>query len=82
MRTDTAGEIAEMVDGERNIGGQCFAYRLAIIPGFGFGNGLQVFFNTVGDTVQDQRPLCRAGHAPGILGGVRGIQRQFHIGGI
>ncbi|MNL44006.1 hypothetical protein D3C87_1665490 [compost metagenome] len=80
LRPDAAREIAEVVDGERNIGRERFTHRLAVIPGLGFGHGLEVGLDAVGDPVQDQGALGDAGLAPGVLGGVGGVQRQLDVG--
>ena len=32
LRADGAGEVAEVVDGQRDVGGQRLAYRLAVVP--------------------------------------------------
>ena len=80
LRADAAGEIAEVVDSQRYVGRQRLAHRLAIVPGLGLGDGLQVLFDPVGDAVQQQGAFRHAGLAPGVLGGVGGVQRLFDIG--
>ena len=61
-----AGEVAEVVDGQRHVGGQGLADRLAVVPGLGERRAwLQVLLDPVGDLVQDRGPLGRRGLAPG-----------------
>ena len=79
LRADAAGEIAEVVDSQRYVGRQRLAHRLAIVPGLGLGDGLQVLFDPVGDAVQQQGAFRHAGLAPGVLGGVGGVQRLFDV---
>ena len=80
LGADAAGEIAEMVDGERDVRGHGLADRLAIVPGLGLGQQGKVLLHPVGDAIKDQRPFGRAGASPGILSGMGGIERQFDIG--
>ncbi|MNX94644.1 hypothetical protein D3C86_1268820 [compost metagenome] len=80
LRANAAGEIAEVVDGQRDVGGKRFTHRLAVVPGLGLGDGLQVLLHAVGDTVQDQGALGDAGLAPAVPGGVSGVQRQLDVG--
>ena len=79
LRADAAGEITEMVDGQRNVGIHRFADRLAVVDGFRRGDQAQVLFDAVGDAVQDIGALGRRGLAPGILGGMGGVQRQLDV---
>ena len=46
---DAAGEIAEMVDGQGNVGVASLADRLAVVEGLGKGEKLQILFHPVGD---------------------------------
>ena len=68
-----------MVDGERNVGVQRFADRLAVIDGLGIGQQFQVGFQTVGDPEQDVGAGRRIGLAPLREGSVGGIQCQLDI---
>ncbi len=79
LGADTAGEIAEMVDGQRDVGIGRFAQRLAIVPGLGFGDQGQVVLDTLGDGQQDVGAFGDRSAAPGGAGGVRGIQRAFDV---
>ena len=80
LRADRAGEIAEMVDRQRDVGGGRLADRLAVVPGLGEREHLQIRLHPVGDLVEDLRPLGRARSAPGVLGGVRGVERGLDVG--
>jgi hypothetical protein len=42
LRPDRPGEVAEVVDGERDVGGQRLPDRLAVLPGLGDGELGQV----------------------------------------
>ena len=42
---------------------------------------IEIVFHAVGDAVEDQRAGRGAGLAPGILGLVGGVERQFYVGG-
>ena len=46
-----AGEVAEVVDRQRQVGGQRLADRLAVVPGLGDGEHLEVLLDPVGDLV-------------------------------
>ena len=74
------GEIAEVIDRQRDVGVQRLADRLAVVPGFGDRDRLQVLLDPVGDLVQDHRPLGRRRLAPRGCRGVRGVQRLLDIG--
>ena len=60
LSADRAGEIAEMVDGERDVGGHRLADRLAVVPSLGERNLLQIRLHAVGDLVEHLRPFGRA----------------------
>ena len=82
LSADRAGEIAEMVDGEWNVGSHRLADRLAIVPCLGERNLLQIRLNPVGDLVEDLRPFGDGGAPPGILRGMRGIERGLDVRGV
>ena len=82
LGADRAGEVAEMVDGERQVGGRRLADRLAVVPGLGEREQLEVLLHAVGDPVEDQRALGGAGAAPGVLGGVGGVERGLDVLGV
>ncbi len=74
-----AGEIAEMVDRERQVGGAGLADRLAVVPGLGDREALEILFHAVGDLVQDRGALGDAGAAPGALGGMRRVEGGLDV---
>ena len=74
-----AGEIAEVIDRERQVGGLGLADRLAVVDGLDHGQHVELLLDAVGDAQQRQRALRRRGVAPGVLGGVRGVKRQFDV---
>ena len=82
LGADAAGEVAEMVGGQRHVGVQRLAHGLAVVPGLGDGEHFQVGFDAVGDLQQDQRAVLHGGPAPGIGGGVGSVQRAVDVGGI
>src|SRR5262245_50702322 len=82
LRAHTRGEIAEMIDGKRNVGEARLADRLAVVDGFHCGENLQVVLHAVGDLVEDLRALGRSGRAPGVLRLVRGVERKLDVGGL
>ena len=79
---DDACEIAEMVDAERHVGGCRLADRLAVVPGLGLGQYGEVVIHRLGDPVEQNAALGHAGRPPGVLCGMRGIQRQFDVLGV
>ncbi len=79
LRPHGAREVAEVVDGQRNVGRHGLAQRLAVVDGFSHRDGQQVGFHAVGDLQQDVGPVRRGGLAPGRLGLVRGVQRGVHV---
>ncbi len=82
LGTDATGEVAEVVGGQRDIGVERLAHRLAVVPGLGDGEHLQVLLDAVGDLQQDQRTRLDAGLAPGIGGGMGGVQGLLDVGGV
>ena len=82
LRADRAGEIAEMVDGERQVGRHRLADRLAVIPCLDNGQLFQIGFHPVGDAVEDERPFGDGCAAPAILRGMGGVQRKIDVAGI
>ena len=65
LGADGGGEVAEVVGGERDVGVEGLADRLAVVPGFGDGEHLEVLVDPVGDLVQDGGALGDGGLAPG-----------------
>ena len=82
LSAHASGEIAEMIDGERNIGEGCLADRLAVVDGLDRGENLQVLLHAVGNFVEDLCPLGRRGIAPGVLRLMRRVERKLDIGGL
>ena len=80
LGADRAGEVAEVVDGQRHVGGGGLADRLAVVPGLGPGQQVDVRLHPVGDAVQDQRALGDAGPAPGVLRRVGGVEGGLDVG--
>ncbi len=54
LGADATGEVAEVVGGEGNVRVKGFAHGLAVVPGFGDGEHLEVLLDAVGDLQQDQ----------------------------
>ena len=79
LGADGGGEVAEVVGGERDVGVEGFADRLAVVPGFGDGEHLEVLVDPVGDLVQDRGALGDGGLAPGRCDLVGGVQRQLDV---
>ncbi len=78
---DAAGEVAEMINRERQVGSGRLADRLAVVPRLGEREQIELGLHSIGDTVEDHRALGRAGAAPAVLRGMRGVERLFDIGG-
>ena len=73
------GEVAEVVDRERQVGGEGLADRLAVLPGLGDGQHLEVLLDAVGDAVQDERALGERRPAPRGCGSVRGVEGRLDV---
>src|SRR5690606_26474070 len=73
------GKVAEVVSRQWDVGVQGFTHGLAVVPGFGDGEFFQVGFDAVGDLQQDQRALLHGSLAPGIGGGMGGVQGLVDI---
>ena len=82
LRADAGGEIAEMIDGERDVGEGRLADRLAVVDGLDRGEHLEVLLHAVGDLVEDLGALGGCGVAPGVLGLMRGVERKLDVGGL
>ncbi len=79
LRAQTAREIAEMVDRQRQVGGGRLADRLAVVDRLDQREEVQLLLHPIGDLQQDAAALGGRGAAPGVLGLVRGVQRQLDI---
>ena len=74
LGADAAGEVAEVVGGQGNVGVEGLAHGLAVVPGLGDGEQFQVLLDALGDLQQDVRTLLHRGTAPGVGGGVGGVE--------
>jgi hypothetical protein len=81
LRAHATGEITKVVHRERNVGIQGFADRLAVVDGLGVGQQFEVGFDAVGNFEQDVAARGGIGFAPGVSGGVGGVQCQFDVFG-
>ncbi len=72
LSANTAREIAEVIDGQGKIGVKRLAHRLAVVPGLGDGQHLEVVLDTLGD-LQQQVGTLGDGRLP--PGGSRGVGR-------
>ncbi|CAH0263676.1 hypothetical protein SRABI76_03553 [Microbacterium oxydans] len=79
LRPQHAGEVAEVVDRERDVGGERLAHRLAVLPGLGDGDLLEVLLDAVGDPVEDDGALRRARLAPAREGLPRDLDRPIDV---
>ena len=79
LRTNTTGKVAEVVDGQWYVSSQSFAYGLAVVPGFGHGDLLQICFQTIGNFEQQIGALLHGRAAPGILGCMGSIQCKINV---
>ena len=75
-----AGEIAPVIDDERHVGMGRLADRLAVVERLDQRQQVEIGFQLVGDLVEDARAFGDRGLAPGILGLVGGIEREFDVG--
>ena len=76
---DTAGKIAEVVDGQRHIGAARFADRLAVVHGLGKREQLEILLEPVGHAIEDLCALGRGHARPALLSPVSSVQRCLHI---
>jgi len=72
-------EVSEVIDREREVCGQGFTDRLAVIKGFGERKHLKIGFDAISDLEQHCRTFGGGGTTPCPLGGVRGVEREFDI---
>ncbi|GAA2928032.1 hypothetical protein GCM10020221_24950 [Streptomyces thioluteus] len=68
-----------MVDGQGDVGGQGLAYRFAVLPGLGDGEGFEVFLHAVGDAEEDGGPVRGGGAGPAGGRGMGGVQGAFDV---
>ena len=79
LRTQGTREIAKVIGGERDVGIQRFANRLAVVHGFGIGQQLQIGLDAIRDFQQHIGAGRGIGLAPFFGGGVGGVQCQLHV---
>ena len=77
-----AGEITEVVDGQRQVDGGRFPDRLAVVPGLGAGQQFEVRLDPVSDRFRISARSAGAGAAPGIRGGMGGIKGRVDVCGV
>ena len=81
LRPQAAGEVAEVVDGQRNVGVERLADRLAVVHRLGIGEQLEVLLQAVGDLQQHVGALGGGGAAPLVGGGMGGVEGEFDVFG-
>jgi hypothetical protein len=79
LRPDGGGEVAEVVRGQRDVGGQRLAHSLAVVPGFGDRKHLQVLVDPVRNPVQYGGTLGDGGFAPARSCLMRGVEGQVDV---
>ena len=79
LRPNAAGEIAEMIDRQRQIGALGFADRLAVVDRLDEGEKIELLLDPVGDAQKRERALRRRRAPPGLPRGMRGIEGEFDI---
>ena len=82
LRAQAAGEGAEVIDRQRQVGVERFADRFAVIPALRHRQILEVGLNTVGNLQQQIGALLSRRFAPGVGGPMRRIQGEVDIFGI
>ena len=81
LGAQAAGEVAEVIDRQRDIGIQRLADRLAVVHRLRIRQQLQVLLDPVGDPQQHVGPFG-GGHGGPLRGrAVCGVQRAFDVGG-
>ena len=79
LGADHAGEVAEVVDRQRDVGVERLTHRLAVLPALGDGEHLQVGLHRIGHRVEHRGALGRRAPPPRVLGGVRGIDGPLDV---
>jgi hypothetical protein len=79
LRADAGGEVTEVIDGERQVGRQALADRLAVVPRLGHGQPLERALHAIGDRVQEGRALGGRRLAPRVLGRVRRVEGELDV---
>jgi hypothetical protein len=73
LGADAAGEIAEMIDRQRQVGGLGFANGLAIVDCLDEGEEIELLFDPVGDAQKRERAFGWGGSSPGFPRRMRGV---------
>ncbi len=68
-----------MIDRKRDIGGRRLTDRLAVVPGLGTGQHVEVLLHSIGDLQQDVAAFGGRGFAPRLKCGVRSIESSFDV---
>ncbi|MDT4864988.1 hypothetical protein FQZ97_997660 [compost metagenome] len=68
-----------MVDGQRNVGVERLADRLAVVHGFRIGEQLEVLLQPVGNLQQHVGALGRRGASPLARGCMGGVERELDV---
>ncbi|OIQ80852.1 hypothetical protein GALL_373830 [mine drainage metagenome] len=74
------GEVPEVVDRERDVGADRLADRLAVVPGLGDREHLEVLLHAVGDLVEDHGALGGGGLPPGAGRAVSRVEGPLDVG--
>ncbi len=81
LGAQAAGEVTEVVDGERNVGGHRLADRLAVVERLDHRDQLEIALHAIGDLEQHAGAHGRRGVAPLGTHLVRRIKREFDVFG-
>ena len=79
LRADGAGEVAEVVGRQRDVGRERLAHRLAVLAALGDRQHLEVLLDRVGDRVQHGGPLSRRPPSPVILSRMGRVERKLDV---
>ena len=79
LRADTSSEIAEMINGQRQVRSLGFADRLAVVDRLDHSEQIELLLHAVGDFVQDAGALGGRRAAPGLPRAVSGVERELDV---
>jgi hypothetical protein len=74
-----AGEVAQVVDDQRGVGGERLAHRLAVVVALRDGRHLQVVLDRVGHRQEDLLPLSGRALRPARLRRVGGVEGELDV---
>ncbi len=74
-----AGEIAKVIDGERQVGRHRLADRLAVVERLDHGEQLEVRLHLIGDFIQEHGALGGSRLAPRLADLVGGVEGELDI---